>query len=217
VLIQGSSDPPRLVRVGIDAAIVAQHEVCIRATDAEGRVRTDRFHVQPTLAGLRSLTDRLAQMPGVIAVAEPTSMTWLGLSVALAEAGCDLSLLGARHAARLRGAISGKHKSDVIDADVLARAGEVFDLHPLRPVEPAQLALRRACVRRGGSVIDGNPVSAAVDQPGPVGVSGRVERVPRFAADRGCGTAPLAASGPVGGRAPFHADRGGGVAYPRRC
>jgi hypothetical protein len=44
----------------------------------------------------------------------------------------------------------------VIDADVLARAGEVFDLHPLRPVKPAQLALRRACVRRGGSVIDGN-------------------------------------------------------------
>jgi hypothetical protein len=65
-------------------------------------------------------------------------------------------LLGARHAARLRGAISGKHKSDVIDADVLARAGEVFDLHPLRPVDPAQLALRRACVRRGTAVIDGN-------------------------------------------------------------
>ena len=76
--------------------------------------------------------------------------------MALRDAGCDLSLLGARHAARLRGAITGKHKSDVIDADVLARAGEVFDLHPLRPVEPAQLALRRACVRRGGSVIDGN-------------------------------------------------------------
>jgi hypothetical protein len=46
--------------------------------------------------------------------------------------------------------------SDVIDADVLARAGEVFDLHPLRPVEPAQLALCRACVRRGTAVIDGN-------------------------------------------------------------
>jgi transposase len=156
VLIQGSSDPPRLVRVGIDAAVVAQHEVCVRATDAQGRVRTERFRVQPTLAGLRSLSNRLAEMPGVVAVAEPTSMTWLGLSVALAEAGCDLSLLGARHAARLRGAISGKHKSDVIDADVLARAGEVFDLHPLRPVDPAQLALRRACVRRGTAVIDGN-------------------------------------------------------------
>ena len=156
MLIQGSSDPPQLVRVGIDAAVVAQHEVCIRATDAQGRVRTDRFRVQPTLAGLRSLSNRLAKMPGVMAVAEPTSMTWLGLSVALRDAGCDLSLLGARHAARLRGAISGKHKSDVIDADVLARAGEVFDLHRLRPVDPAQLALRRACVRRGTAVIHGN-------------------------------------------------------------
>ena len=156
MLIQGSSDPPRLVRVGIDAAIVAQHEVCIRATDAQGRVRTDRFRVQPTLAGLRSLSNRLAEVPGVVAVAEPTSMSWLALSVALRDAGCDLSLLGARHAARLRGAITGKSKSDVIDADVLARAGEVFDLRPMRPVEPAQLALRRACVRRGTAVIDGN-------------------------------------------------------------
>ena len=57
MLIQGSSDPPRLVRVGIDAAIVAQHEVSIRATDVQGRVRTDRFRVQPTLAGLRSLSN----------------------------------------------------------------------------------------------------------------------------------------------------------------
>jgi hypothetical protein len=100
------------VRVGIDAAIVAQHEVCIRATDAQGRVRTDRFSVQPTLAGLRSLSNRLAQMPGVVvAVAEPTSMTWLALSVALRDAGCDLSLLGARHAARLRGAISANTRA----------------------------------------------------------------------------------------------------------
>jgi transposase len=156
VPVQSSCDPPRLVRVGIDAAVVAQHEVCVRSTDAQGRVRTDRFRVPPTLAGLRSLSGRLAETPGVLAVAEPTSMTWLGLSVALRDAGCELSLLGARHAARLRGAISGKHKSDVIDADVLARAGEVFDLHPVRPVDPAQLALRRACVRRGTAVIDGN-------------------------------------------------------------
>jgi hypothetical protein len=80
---------------GIDAAIVAQHEVCIRATDAEDRVWTDRFRVQPTLAGLRSLSSRLAEVPGVVAVVEPTSMTWLALSVALRDAGCDLSLLGA--------------------------------------------------------------------------------------------------------------------------
>ena len=94
--------------------------------------------------------------PGVVAVAEPTSMTWLGLHVALQRAGCDLSLVGTRHSARLRGAISGKLKSDVIDADVLSLASDVFALSPLDPPLPAELALRRAVVRRGKLVIDGN-------------------------------------------------------------
>jgi hypothetical protein len=39
---------------------------------------------------------------------------------------------------------------------VLARAGEVFDLTPFRLPNPAELALRRLCVRRGAAVIDGN-------------------------------------------------------------
>ena len=42
----------RLVRVGIDAAVVAQHEVCLRVTGPDGRVLVDRFHVPPTLPGL---------------------------------------------------------------------------------------------------------------------------------------------------------------------
>jgi hypothetical protein len=67
---------------------------CLRVTEADGGIRVDRFHVQPTLAGLATLTGRLAKMPGVVAVAELTSMTWLALSVALADAGCGLSLLG---------------------------------------------------------------------------------------------------------------------------
>jgi hypothetical protein len=102
------------------------------------------------------LTTRLAPYPGVLAVAEPTSMTWLGLAVALQDAGGALALVGSRHAATLRGAISGKNKSDVIDADVLARAGDVFALHPLVLPAPAQLALRRAYTRRGAAAIDGN-------------------------------------------------------------
>ena len=52
----------------------------------------------------------------MVAVAEPTSMTWLSLSVAVSEAGGQLALLGSRHSARLRGAIVGKNKADVIDA-----------------------------------------------------------------------------------------------------
>ena len=144
------------VQVGIDAAVVAHHHVCVRALSADGQVNVSRFRVPPTLSGLRTLTKRLAPYPGVLAVAEPTSMTWLGLAVALQDAGSDLALVGSRHAARLRGAISGKNKSDVIDADVLARAGDVFELHPLVLASPLQLALRRACTRRGAAVIDGN-------------------------------------------------------------
>ena len=144
------------VQVGIDAAVVAHHHVCVRAFTADGQVSVSRFQVPPTLTGLATLTKRLAPYPGVLAVAEPTSMTWLGLAVALQDAGSDLALVGSRHSARLRGAISGKNKSDVIDADVLARAGDVFELHPLVLVSPPQLALRRACTRRGAAVIDGN-------------------------------------------------------------
>ncbi|MDO5740430.1 MAG: hypothetical protein Q4P07_09810 [Ornithinimicrobium sp.] len=76
-------------------------------------------------------------------------MTWLGLHVTLQRAGCDLSLVGLRPSARLRGAISGKHESDVIDADMLSMAAHVFTLAPLAPPDPAHLALRRAVVRAG--------------------------------------------------------------------
>lgn len=101
---------------------------------------------------MATLTKRLSPYPGVLVVAEPTSMTWLGLAVALQDAGSDLALVGSRHAARLRGAISGKNKSDVIDADVLARAGDVFELHPLVLPSPPQLCIAAGLhsPRRGG-------------------------------------------------------------------
>ena len=142
--------------VGIDAAVTANHHVCVREVGAGGTVTTTRFLVPPTLAGLAMLSERLAAYPGVVAVAEPTSMTWLPLAAALNSSGGQLCLVGSRHAARLRGAITGKSKSDVIDADVLARAGDVFDLHPLVLPTPEQLALRRVVTRRGGAVIDAN-------------------------------------------------------------
>jgi transposase len=152
----GSSGPRVRVQVGIDAAVTANHHVCAWEADADGAVRIRRFRVPPTLAGLVRLTERLAEYPGVAVVAEPTSMSWLPLAVAVDEAGGTLALLGSRHAARLRGAITGKNKSDVIDADVLARAGKVFTLTPLRVPAPEQLALRRVCTRRGAAVIDAN-------------------------------------------------------------
>ena len=49
-------------------------------------------------------------------------------------------------------------------ADVLATAGEVFTLSPMRPLTPPQLALRRAVTRRGKLVVDGNRAAVAADQ-----------------------------------------------------
>ncbi len=56
------------------------------------------------------------------------------------------------------GAISGKHKSDVIDANMmmLSMAADVFTLSPLTPPDPAGPALLRAVVRRKNLVIDGH-------------------------------------------------------------
>lgn len=106
--------PTVRLRVGIDAAITANHHMCLRRVGPDGAASTSRFLVPPTLAGLGLLSDRLAAFPDVMAVAEPTSMSWLPLAVAVEQAGGRLSLVGSRHAARLRGAISGKNKSDVI-------------------------------------------------------------------------------------------------------
>ncbi|WP_230871974.1 IS110 family transposase [Mycobacterium canetti] len=143
----------RRTLVGIDAAITACHHIAIR--DDVG-ARSTRFSVEPTLAGLRTLTDKLSGYDDIDATVEPTSMTWLPLTIAVENAGDTMHMAGARHCARLRGAIVGKSKSDVIDTEVLTRASEVFDLTPLTLPTPAQLALRRSMIRRAGAVIDAN-------------------------------------------------------------
>jgi len=65
------------VQVGIDAAITANHHVAVRSINPDGTAVTSRFVLAPTLSGLNALTRRLGAYPGVVAVAEPTSMTWL--------------------------------------------------------------------------------------------------------------------------------------------
>jgi transposase len=145
------------VAVGIDAAVVANHHVVVRRAEAGGPgVIVDEFTVAPSLAGMGVLSKRLAAYPGVMAVAEPTSMTWLPLAVALGQAGASLALVGNRHSARLRSALAGKNKTDPVDAAMLSRAGEFFSLEPARIPDPAELALRRAAQRRGKAMTDAN-------------------------------------------------------------
>src|SRR5918996_6437140 len=159
------------VAVGIDAAVVANHHVVVRRPEA-GRPGTmvDDFVVPPTLAGMERLTKRLVSWPGAVAVAEPTSMTWLPLSIALRNAGVELSLVGNRHSARLRSALAGKNKSDPIDAALLSRAGEFYELHPARIPTTLELALRRAAQRRGEKNVGPHPWPRRGGFPGPGGV-----------------------------------------------
>jgi transposase len=145
------------VTVGLDAAVVANHHVIVRRPIAGGRGEVvANFVAAPTLAGMDTLTKRLAPYAPVMAVAEPTSMTWLALSIALERAGCSLALVGNRHSARLRSALAGKNKSDPIDADMLSRAGEFFSLEPARIPCADELALKRVCQRRGKLIVDAN-------------------------------------------------------------
>jgi hypothetical protein len=73
-----------VVVVRIDAAVTAKHRVVVRQPEAGGPgVVVDDFEAGPTIAGLEKLSKRLSAYPGAVAVAEPTSMTWLPLSVAL--------------------------------------------------------------------------------------------------------------------------------------
>jgi len=145
------------VTVGLDAAVVANHHVIVRRPTAGGRGEVvANFVAAPTLAGMDTLTKRLSPYAPVMAVAEPTSMTWLPLSIALQRAGCSLALVGNRHSARLRSALAGKNKSDPIDADMLSRAGEFFSLQPARIPCADELALKRVCQRRGKLIVDAN-------------------------------------------------------------
>lgn len=49
--------------------------------------------MEPTLAGLRTLTDRLIGYDNIDAVVEPTSMTWLPLTIAVEKADGTLHMV----------------------------------------------------------------------------------------------------------------------------
>ncbi|MDQ4133498.1 MAG: IS110 family transposase, partial [Actinomycetota bacterium] len=106
------------------------------------------------MAGLTWLTERLTPHAGTLAVAEATAMSWLSLGVAVQGAGCELGLIEVRHSARLRSAVAGRNKTDVIYADMLATCAELFGLAPYTLPSANQLALRRAVTRRHRGVVE---------------------------------------------------------------
>lgn len=136
------------VSIGIDAAVVADHVVAVRG---EG-VRED-FRVAPTLAGLAKLTERLAPYAGSLVVAEPTAGTWFPLAAAVTDAGCRIGFVANRDSARLRKAVTGKTKTDVVDAEMLASCAQVLEVNEAPLVPMGQIGLRRALRRRHLGVV----------------------------------------------------------------
>ena len=139
----------QVVSIGIDAAVVADHQVAIRGDG----VRED-FRVSPTLAGMAKLTERLAPYGGSLVVAEPTAGTWLPLMMAVTEAGCRIGFVQNRDSARLRQAISGRTKTDAVDADMLARCEAVLNVTDAPIPVVGQVGLRRALRRRHHMTVD---------------------------------------------------------------
>lgn len=140
---------PSSVSIGLDAAIVAAHQVAIR-----GPGFREDFKVTSTLAGLARLTEKLAPFAGAMVVAEPTGGTWLALGHAIEEAGCGFALVKNTDSARLRKAIAGRNKTDVIDAEMLAQCQAVLGVHRATLPSSAVWGLRRAMLRRHRCMID---------------------------------------------------------------
>ncbi len=149
--MQVNTTTPR-VSIGIDAAVVAAHQIAVRGEDRED------FKVSPTLAGMAKLTERLRPYAGSMVVAEPTAGTWLPLAHAVTDAGCEIGFVANRDSARLRKAIVGASKTDVIDADMLAHCEAVLGVAPAPVPPPGQIALRRAMRRRHTATVDAHRV-----------------------------------------------------------
>jgi hypothetical protein len=143
------NDNEPLVSIGIDAAVVADHQIAIR-----GRGVREDFRVSPTLAGMAKLTERLSEYAGSLVVVEPTAGTWLPLTMAVTEAGCRIGFVQNRDSARLRQAISGRTKTDAVDADMLARCEAGLGVTDAPIPAAGQVGLRRALRRRHHMTVD---------------------------------------------------------------
>ncbi len=129
-----------VVYVGID---VAQQRLDV-SVGAEGEM----WHVGNDVVGIAVLWERLVALAPARVVLEATGGLERGLVAALDAAGLSVSVVNprqVRHFARAAGRLA---KTDVIDAQMLARFGKVMQ-PPVRPLPDAQTqALREVVTRR---------------------------------------------------------------------
>lgn len=85
--MQNQDKPAGLVRQWQGSTLPSQHGTISRSGSFSTTEQLSRFTVDPTLAGLRRLSQRLAAVAAPLtAVVEPTSMTWPALAVGVGNA-----------------------------------------------------------------------------------------------------------------------------------
>lgn len=138
--------------VGIDVAIRGAHVATV--FDGQGQPLGPPIRFRLRAAALEGLitTIRAGLPPGepVVAVLEPTGMAWYPLARRLTQAGCSVIRVKGQRVKALRRYLSEYAKTDVTDAQVLARM-PAFGRHGLPPLyvpSAPQQALNRLTKQR---------------------------------------------------------------------
>lgn len=134
----------RAIFVGIDVA-KAQLDIAVRPTGEQWCIA----HDEP---GIASLVSRLRAMDPTLVVLEATGGREMGLVVALVAVGVPVAVVNPRQVRHFAQAIGQLAKTDVLDAQVLARFADVVRPTP-RPVPDAQAQHLSALLARRTQVV----------------------------------------------------------------
>ncbi len=136
--------------IGLDLALAGEHKALI--ADAQGLALSPVLALRSTAPELQKLLDRAREhaepTEELVLVMEPTGMAWFPVAAfALRQPHLTVYLVNSQQVAALRRYYHRNHKSDRIDARILAKLPVVSSekLHPLILASPTQLACQRGC------------------------------------------------------------------------
>jgi transposase len=136
--------------IGLDLALTGSHKAIV--ADERGQPLTPVLALRTTATELQQLLDRArergASDEALVLVMEPTGMAWFPVAAfALRQPHLTVYLVNSQQVADLRRYYQKHHKSDRIDARVLAKLPVVSPekLHPLGLPSADQLACQRGC------------------------------------------------------------------------
>jgi transposase len=144
---RGPSGPSLPVTVGIDVA-KARLDVAVRPGAAAGRT----WHAPNDEPGIATLVEQLAALAPTLVVLEATGGLEIPAAAALAGAGVPVAVVNPRQVRDFAKAVGQLAKTDALDAQLLARFGEVVRPTP-RPLPDADAQALAALVARRRQVL----------------------------------------------------------------